>query len=70
MFPQIISIAFLFPLRIPSGDLQLTRAFADGPISECVTQNDKARIGVRSSGRTDALIIKLSRMGNLDGVVF
>ena len=67
MPPQLISIAFLFSLRVPSEALQLRRAFGDDQIAEFITQNDKALIVVRPFERTAALIIKLSRRQNLDG---
>ena len=57
VFPHLISIEFLFPLRVPSEDLQLRRAFADDPIAEFITHHDKALIGVRPFERTGALII-------------
>ena len=67
MFAQLISIASLFPLIIPSEALQLRRAFADDPIAAFITQSEKALIGARPFGRTDALVIKLSWRKNLDG---
>ena len=67
MFCQLIFITFLFSLRVPSEALLLRRAFADDPISEFVSQDEKALIGVRSFRGTDTLIIKLSWRKNLDG---
>ena len=67
MFSQLISIAFLFPLEtIRSFTTQ--EGFHRGPIAEFITQNDKAPIGPRPFGRTDALVTKLSWSGDLDGV--
>ena len=67
VFSQLVFIAFLFSLRVPSEALQLRRAFADDPISEFVFQEEKALIGVRPFEGSVALIIKLSWRKNLDG---
>ena len=39
-----------FSLIIPPDELQLRRAFADDPIAEFVTQNEKSLIGARPFG--------------------
>ena len=67
MPPQLIFIAFLSPLRIPPEALQLRMAFADDPIAEFVTQDEKALIGARPFEGADALVIKLSWKKNLGG---
>ena len=63
MFAQLISIGFISPIKVPSEALQLRSDFADVHIAEFITQNDKALIGVRPFGRTDAPVTKLSWRG-------
>ena len=67
MFCQLIFTTFLFSLRVPSEALLLRRAFADGPISEFISQDEKALIGVLPFRGTGALITKLSWRGDLEG---
>ena len=67
MFSQLIFIAFLFSLRIPSEALILKRAFRDDPISEFAPQDEKALIGVRKFKGVDTLVIKLGWRKNLAG---
>ena len=67
MFSQLVFISFLFSLRVPPDAPQLRRAFADDPISEFVSQEEKALIGVRPLDKSVALVIKLSWRTNLEG---
>ena len=67
MFHQLIFIAFLSSVRIPSESLQLRRDFLDDPIAEFAAQDEKALIGTRPFDGADALGIKLSWRKNLDG---
>ena len=66
-FALLAFISFLFSLRVPSEALQLRRAFRDDPISGPVGQPEKALIWVRVFKGSDALVIKMDWMGNLEG---
>ena len=66
-FALFAFISFLFSLRVPSDALQLRRAFRYDPISDPAGKPEKALIGVRVFKGSDALVIKMDWMGNLEG---
>ena len=62
---QAYYLSYLFALRVPSETLRLTRAYADGRITEFIPQTDKALIGVRTYETTPVLVIKFAFRENI-----
>lgn len=62
---QLVFMAYLFSLRVPSEALAARRAFSDGPLMQFTPQEDKALIGISTYKKTDVLVMKFAYRQNL-----
>lgn len=69
-FPQLSSRAYLFALRVPSGALQLRRAFSSDSMGMLIQPNDKALISVRTGPSGPQLTLRLAYRGTFRCDVF
>ena len=66
-FAQASFVSFLFSSRVPSGALQMRRAYADDPLTVFSPQREKAITGVRFDGDEPFLIAMLAWRKNWPG---